>query len=54
MVKKLKCVPLVCLALANLVLAMKNGFNWLNVLSLILSLIVLIWDIAEVLCDGGK
>ena len=54
MVKKLKNIPVLCLTLVNLTLAIKNGFNWLNVIALGLSAIVLVWDVWEAIKDGRK
>lgn len=53
MVKLLKKrIPLFCLILANIAIVIKNGFDWLNTLALLLAVAVLIWDILEVILDG--
>ena len=42
------------LALANLLYAATNGFNWLTVVSLGLAAAVLAWDILEEVQHGRK
>ena len=52
--KILKNVPIFCLTLTNLALSVKYGWNWLSICALVLSVIVLIWDVVEVSLDGKK
>lgn len=42
------------LCFANLVYALKNGFNWLNILTFCLTGILLVWDIVEVIQNARK
>jgi hypothetical protein len=47
-------VPILALALANLALAIRDGFNPLSIVALVLAFIVLVWDIVEVIQNGRK
>ena len=47
-------VPILALALANLALAIRDGFNPLSIVALALAFIVLVWDIVEVIRNGRK
>lgn len=47
-------VPILALALANLALAIRDGFNPLSIVALVLAFIVLVWDIVEVIRNGRK
>ncbi len=49
MVKKFMNTAVVCLLLANLNLSIQNGFNWLSIIAITLSALVLILDVAEVM-----
>ncbi|TGJ75498.1 hypothetical protein CAGA_23780 [Caproiciproducens galactitolivorans] len=52
--KNIISVPILALALANLVLAIRDGFNPLSIVALTLAFIVLVWDIVEVIRNGRK
>ncbi len=54
MVKYIKSVALLCIFLSNLALSVKNGFNALAVIAMLLSVVVLIWDIIEGVQYGRK
>lgn len=46
--------PLYLLTAANIIYAVYNGFNWLTWMAIVLSLVVLVWDILEVLCGNKR
>ena len=52
--KNIISVPILALALANLALAIRYGFSPLSIVALLLALIVLVWDIVEVIKDGRR
>jgi hypothetical protein len=54
MPKKVKNIPYLSLFLSNLALCKTNGFNWLAIIALVLSGIVLIWNIWDTFIDNSK
>ena len=50
----LRNAPLYLLALSNLVYALNHGFSWFTYLAMILTAIVLIWDVWEAMRSGKK
>lgn len=47
-------VPLYLLAISNFAYAVRHGFSWLTLVALILTAVVLIFDIVEVVRHGKK
>lgn len=47
-------IPLYLLAISNFAYAVKHGFSWLTIISIILTVIVLLIDIREVIHHGRK
>lgn len=55
MCKKIfKNAPLYLLTLANIIYAIGHGFDWLIWFAIGLTVIVLIWDIAEAIKNGKR
>lgn len=54
MVKKIKNVAILCLFVSNLSLAVKYRFSALNIVALLLSGVVLIWDIFDRIYEGRQ
>lgn len=52
MVKRFKFIPLACLLIVNIVLAVSNGFMPLSIVVIILSAIALAWELIDT-CRGG-
>jgi hypothetical protein len=50
----LKNAPLYLLTLANIIYAIKHGFDWLSWFAIGLTAIVLVWDIVEVIQNRRK
>lgn len=53
MVKRFKSIPLLCLFIANLILAIASHFRPLNILVLCLSGFVLGWEIIDTMKGGN-
>lgn len=52
--KYFRNVPLYLLTLSNVILGIQNGFTWVTWLAIFLALIVILWDIWEVIHHGNQ